>query len=159
MLSNEEFDAYLAPLPVDQAACIRAVRSLIEELNPFLTEEIDTGKWFGGLLTYHTEDRIIVFALGPLSGGFTTFHMMAFYGSSALRERQGEALKKLLSGKSCIKFKTPPQIPENALRDIIGATPKYLEVAREMTEKRRNKSLKLPEIREDSLDSGAGQSI
>ena len=139
MLTRLEIDNYLESMTAEQAASIRSVRSLIVELNPYLVEEIDTGKWFGGMLTYYTEDRINVFALGPLTGGFTTFHMMAFYGSKVLQERHVEALKKLLSGKSCIKFRNFSDVPEDALRDIIGATPKYAEVAREMFAKRKKK--------------------
>ena len=139
MLSVQEIDAYLAGKTEDQKASIRKVRELIVELNTYLVEEIDTGKWFGGMLTYYTEDRINVFALGPLTGGFTTFHMMAFYGSPALQAQHGVALKKLLSGKSCIKFKDFSEVPEPALRGVIEATPKYAELAREMFAKRKKK--------------------
>lgn len=137
MLSDEQLEGYLEPMTEEQRAGIRAVRGWVADANLDLIEEIDTGKWFGGLLTYHSDDRIFVFALGPLKDGFTTFHMMAFYGSKALQERHGPALMKLLSGKSCIKFKHVSQVPEEALRDIIAATPKYLEVAREMFAKRK----------------------
>ena len=140
MLSKEQIDAYLEPMTAEQSASIRSIRDMIAELNLHLHEEIDKGKWFGGQLTYYTEDRIHAYALGPLTGGFTTFHMMPFYGSKTLQERHGPALKKLLSGKSCIKFKTYSQIPEDALRDILAATPKYAELAREMFAARKKKS-------------------
>jgi hypothetical protein len=139
MLTNEEIEAYLLPLTEDQKQSIQAIRSLIIELNPELTEEVDTGKWFGGLLTYHAPERFFVFALGPLSAGFTTFHMMAYYGSSGLQERHSADLKKFLSGKSCIKFKQASELPEAALRDIIAATPKFVEVAREIYAKRKKR--------------------
>ena len=139
MLSDEQLEGYLEPMTEEQRAGIRAVRGWVADANLDLIEEIDTGKWFGGLLTYHSDDRIFVFALGPLKDGFTTFHMMAFYGSKVLQERHVEALKKLLSGKSCIKFRNFSDVPEDALRDIIGATPKYAEVAREMFAKRKKK--------------------
>ena len=139
MLTNEDIDAYLSPLTEEQSASIRAIRALIIERTPYLVEEIDSGKWFGGLLTYHTEDRVFVFALGPLSAGNTTFHMMAFYASTTLQEKYGAELKKLLSGKSCIKFKQASQLPEEAIRGIIDATPKYIDVAQEMFAKRKKK--------------------
>lgn len=137
MLETEKIDDYLAPMTGTQATSIRAIRQLIVELNPELIEEIDTGKWFGGKLVYYTPDRIQVFALGPLSDGFSTFHMMAYYGSPALQERHGADLKKLLTGKSCIKFKEFSQIPDAAIRDIIAATPVYAETARAFFAKRK----------------------
>lgn len=137
MLSQEEFEAYVVPMTVEQAECIRSLRSLVCNAVPNLVEEIDQGKWFGGLLTYYTEDRIHAFALGPLKGGFTTFHMMPYYGSSVLQERHGVVLKKFLSGKSCIKIKDVAQIPIDAIRDIVASTPKYAEVAREMFANRK----------------------
>ncbi len=127
MLTDVEFEAYLQPLDTNQVECIRAIRGIIVEISPDLVEEVDTGKWFGGLLTYHTEDKLFGFALGPLSNGFTTFHMMPYYGSKVLQERHGVALKKLLSGKSCIKLKTPDQIPKEALRDIVGCMPEMVK--------------------------------
>ena len=139
MLAITEIDAYLDALTGDQSESIRAVRAQIVESNPDLFEEIDSGKWFGGMLTYHTQDRILVFALGPLSGGFSTLHMMAYYGSSALQERHGAELKKLLSGKSCVKFKHHTQLPQAAILDILAATPKYAEAAREMFAKRKKR--------------------
>jgi len=139
VLTDERIDAYLAPLSGEQADCVRGVRSVIQELNSDLIEEIDEGKWFGGLLTYYTGDRIHVFALGPLTGGNTTFHSMAYYGSTALQERHGAALKRLQSGKSCFKLQRIDQFPVDALRDIVAATPRYAEVAREMFAKRKRK--------------------
>jgi hypothetical protein len=137
LLSDQELNAYLEPMSEEQSASIRAVRKLLIELAPDLTEEIDAGKWFGGLLTYHTDDRIFMFALGPLSAGYTTFHMMPFYGSKTLQESYGPALKKLLSGKSCIKFKQYSDVPEDALCGIIGSTPNFAEIARVMFAKRK----------------------
>jgi len=139
MLSTEEIDTYLEPMTADQAANIRAIRGLIGEIAPDLVEEIDAGKWFGGLLTYHTPDRVFVLALGPLTAGVTTFHMMAFYMSPVLQERHGAALKKFQGGKSCIKFKRFADVPEDAIRDIVASTPKYAEIAREMFAKRKKK--------------------
>ena len=137
MLSNEDFEDYLTKLDASQADCVRTLRTIIRQSETALTEEIDAGKWFGGLLTYYTEDRIHAFALGPRKGGFTTFHMMPYYGSNALQERHGLALKSFLSGKSCVKFKVASQIPIDAIQDIVGSTPKYAELARAMVANRK----------------------
>jgi len=137
MLSAEEIDTYLAPMTEEQVASIRAIRSLILGRVPDLVEEIDTGKWFGGLLTYHSSDKVFVFALGPLSAGKTTLHSMAYYCSKDLQERFGASLKKITSGKSCFKFKTHTDFPEDALLGLIDSTPKFLVVARETFAKRK----------------------
>lgn len=139
MLTDEQIDIYLAPLTPEQATNIRAVRAMILEQNLAWEEEIDEGKWFGGLLVYYVDQRIYAFALGPRSGGFTTLHMMAYYGSAVLNERHGAALKKFASGKSCIKFKDFSQVPQDAIRDIIAYTPTYADIAREMFAARKKK--------------------
>lgn len=129
MLSNDEFEDYLRPLGTDQVASIRAVRALILEISPHLTEAIDSGKWFSGLLTYTAPGGVFAYALGPRSGGFTTLHMMPYYASPTLQQRHGGALKKLLSGKSCIRFKHFSDIPEGVLSDIFISGPAALEEA------------------------------
>src|SRR5579862_2466316 len=65
MLTSDELAAYLNPLPLGQVAGIQGVRRMIQELAPDLVEQIDDGKWFRGLLTYHTPDGIFAYALGP----------------------------------------------------------------------------------------------
>jgi hypothetical protein len=119
-LSNEQFDAYLAPLTTEQAASVRALRRLLLEHAPNLFERVDDGKWFGGLLTYYTPSDQFVFALGPRSKGTTTFHMMPFYGSKSLQVQHTPSLKRFLSGKSCIKFTHATDLPEETLIDIIS---------------------------------------
>lgn len=128
MLESEAIEEYLRPLTGDQAHAIRSIRALIFELNPRLVETVDEGKWFGGLLTYNTTDGMFVYALGPRTGGCTTFHMMAYYCSASLQERHAAALKRVLSGKSCIKFKRYADVPEDALRDIISSAPAMKEL-------------------------------
>ncbi len=137
MLSSHDIDRYLKALTPEQADSVRSVRKLIFEYSPSLVEQVDEGKWFNGLLTYSTRDGLFVYALGPRSGGFTTFHMMPYYGSMPLQERNGAALKPFLTGKSCIKFKRFEDLPEPAIRDILGTTKKFQAVAKEMMEKRK----------------------
>lgn len=129
MLSDSAFEEYLKPLEPDQAAAIRSVRELLRETSPNLVEAIDDGKWFGGLLTYTAPSGTFAYALGPRSGGFTTFHMMPYYASEVLQQRHGTALKTLLTGKSCIRFRHFGDVPETALRDILSSGPLALEQA------------------------------
>ena len=123
MLSDEALADYLATCTQEQSGSITEVRSLILDHCPDLVEVVDEGKWFGGLLTYSTNERMFLYALGPRSGGFTTFHMMPYYGSPALKERHEGVLKGFLTGKSCIKFKRFSDVPEASIRDILSSTP------------------------------------
>jgi hypothetical protein len=140
VLAESVICEYLAPLVVDQAAAILWVRGLLRETSPGLVEAIDDGKWFGGLLTYTTTGGAFVYALGPRAGGTTTFHMHPYYGSKALQERHGLALKKFLTGKSCIRFKRYEDLPEDALRDIILNGPKVLAAMQETFANRKTQT-------------------
>ena len=119
-LSGDHIESYVQQFSPDQAESIRTLREIILKNAPGLIEEIDDGKWFGGLLTYTTPSGQFVFALGPRSNGYTTFHMMPFYGSKSLQEKHTQSLKKFLSGKSCIKFLHATDLPQEALVDIIA---------------------------------------
>ena len=121
MLTDEAFAVYLQPLTPEQAEAITAMRSLLAAHAPEFIEQVDDGKWYGGCLTYTHPAGRFVFALGPRAHGFTTFHMLPFYESAALRDHHGTALKKFLTGKSCIKFKKYADLPEASLIDIIKA--------------------------------------
>jgi hypothetical protein len=121
---------YLAHLTEEQVASIRAIRELVLKHCPHLNEEIDTGKWFGGLLTYNSSEVGFIYALGPRAGGATTFHMMPYYSSKSLQERYGEAFKPVLTGKSCIQFKRQDQIPLEAIKGLLESTPDYIESAK-----------------------------
>jgi hypothetical protein len=127
MLPESDLQDYLAPLTAEQATAIRYLRNLIVQYAPGLSEKVDMGKWFRGLLTYYTPSGHFMFALGPRPKGFTTFHMMPFYGSKVLQEKHSAALKPFLTGKSCIKFKEAEALPHEALLDIIQKGPGVLE--------------------------------
>ncbi len=119
MLPKETIKSYLKLLSAEQSGSIMAIRALLSTNAPTLVEQVDEGKWFKGLLTYTLPSGQFAFALGPRASGFTTFHMMPYYGSKELQERHGPTLKKFLSGKSCIKFKNYTDLPEECLVDII----------------------------------------
>ncbi len=131
MLTDTELKEYIAALTQDQAEAIQAIRRLVVRQNPTLEEQVDAGKWYTGLLVYSAPGLGTLFALGPRPKGFTTFHMMPYYGSTALQQRHGAALKRFLTGKSCIKFKRYADLPEDALRDITGRAAEVVTTALE----------------------------
>ncbi len=126
MLTNEEFATYLNPFTESQRNAISELKKLINKFAPNLEEQIDNGKWYKGLITYKTPDGNFVYAVGPRTGGFTTFHMMPYYASGELQTHYGAELKKFLSGKSCIQFKQFSDIPKEALIDIIKQGPRIM---------------------------------
>lgn len=126
MLTEEVFATYLAPLTPLQAEGVWELKKLINKYAPNLEEQIDNGKWYKGLITYKTPDGNFVYAVGPRTGGFTTFHMMPYYASGDLQTHYGAELKKFLSGKSCIQFKQFSDIPKEALVDIIKQGPRIM---------------------------------
>lgn len=67
---------------------MQALRKLIKKNAPRLEDKISDGKWFKGLLVYETAAGQFAYALGPRSGGKTTFHMMPYYGSPAYFQRK-----------------------------------------------------------------------
>jgi hypothetical protein len=138
VLTQDQLATYLSGLDKSQAECVLAIRSLLCKSEIEFEEKIETGKWWNGLLVYSAE-QITCFALGPASGSATTFHMMPFYGSKELRARNAEILKKFLTGKSCIRLKCAQDIPVSALEDIIGATPKFLMIAKQMESQKKQK--------------------
>jgi|GEM_PF-1926267 len=126
MLPEANLNEYLAKASDNQNRCIRQVRDWILAAYPQAKEEIDTGKWFGGLLTFSTPGGFFLYALGPRRADHTTLHMMPYYGAAELQAKWGPSLKKLMTGKSCMEFRTQEEIPEDALKDIFGYTETFI---------------------------------
>ncbi len=138
-LSDQQLADYTKALSPEQAAAIHKLRDLILEYSPSLNESIDTGKWFGGMLIYNTPEGTFVYAVGPRKNGYTAFHMMPYYSSSELQQKHGQELKKILSGKSCIKFKSYDEVPEAAIRDILKNAPAIMVEVQTFLAKRKAK--------------------
>jgi hypothetical protein len=130
-LPNEAFDAYAAELDPNQLEAVRVLRNLMKECEPGLDESVDTGKWWGGLLVYGNKVVGPLYALGPRSGGRSTFHMTPLYCSKPHQERHGDALKKFATGKSCITFTDVNELPLDALRDICTGGSAHFQKAME----------------------------
>ena len=118
-LTDDQFTTYLAALTPDQADIVRALRALIRRAEPQLDEKIDEGKWYSGLLTYTLSGHDVIYALGPRAGGTITFHIYPYYCGPELQAKHGAALKKLLSGKSCLRICRAADLPLEALEEIL----------------------------------------
>jgi hypothetical protein len=136
-LTNKQFDQYLAPLTQPQAESITSIRALINQYDPGLSEQIDTGKWYGGLLVYRNSDESTVYALGPRANGKTTFHILPYYASSELQEKYGKVLAQYLSGKSCLLFAPVDELPIAALAEVISGGSKRLAQAKDSLSNRK----------------------
>lgn len=124
-MTDEELVAYLEPLSPQQAAGIRAVRGLIHRLDPGLLERVIDGKWLNGLIGYYADENVFIYALGPRGEGRITFHMMPYYMNAAHHAAHGPALKRFLTGKSCLEFRSSEELPADAIEAILtgGSVP------------------------------------
>lgn len=118
-MNQFDLKKYLLSLTDEQQEAVKNLRKLIFLYNPTISEEISKGKWYKGLLVYKTTTGQHLYALGPLSRGYTTFHMMPYYASPILQKKHKLKLSKFLSGKSCIKFKKYSDIPQASIKDIL----------------------------------------
>jgi len=118
-LSDQEIADYLAGLTPDQKGVVRALHCLIRRADPGLDEKIDEDKWYSGLITYSLPGRDVIYAVGPRAGGMVTFHVYPLYCGQESLEKYGPSLKKLISGKSCLRIRTADQLPLDALEEIV----------------------------------------
>ena len=82
-------------LTPDQTDSVPALRQILAECSPGLSEDVCNGKWYTGLLTYKpAATDFTICALGPLTKGVTTFHMLPYYMNPVLHERHGAALNR-----------------------------------------------------------------
>jgi uncharacterized protein DUF1801 len=120
---------YLKQLPADRRKTLSAVRDVVlENLPKGYTEEIG---W--GAITYAIplEDYPNTYngqplCIAALSAGksYCSIHLMAAYGDTKTRKWLEEAFKKsgkkLDMGKACVRFKTPDDLPLDAIGQIIA---------------------------------------
>ena len=142
-LSTEQISEYLGKVDENQAESIQILRSLVLQCEPDLDEQVCTDKWYGGLLVYNDPKGYSVYALGPRANGKTTFHMLPYYCSATYHERHGVALKKFLSGKSCLLFKHARELPLDSIKDILtGGASNVAKALAQRDESRKAKSKK-----------------
>lgn len=130
-MTDEEFEGYLQGFSDDQVDALRQLRLLITKNCDGLQESINQGRWLNGFIFYSAAGQM-VYAMGPKGTTKTTLHMMPFYGSPALQERHREALSDLLTGKSCIAFRSYSELPLDAVTDILrSGTPVMIKMLEE----------------------------
>ena len=129
--------AFLEALDPEQRDLAEPLHTLVLESAPSLRAWVNTDRWLAGYLFYGTNASGMVFGIGPTAKSSVTFHAMPWYGSPELRARYADELDRYVAGKSCLRFPAGTVLPLDALRGVVEATPRYLEVAADALAKRR----------------------
>lgn len=140
-------DEYLAELPEDRRAAISAVRDVVCRHLPDGYRE--TMSW--GMISYEVplercpdtyNGRPLVFAALAAQKGYNALYLTCVYGDAErerrLREAFAAAGKKLDMGKSCIRFKSPQDLPLEDIGALIADTPPDALIARHEAVHRRS---------------------
>lgn len=130
---------YLKQLPPDRRRALSAVRTVVLDNLPRGYEEMIA--W--GAITYAIplDDYPNTYngrplCIAALSAGkhYCSLHLMAAYGDPATRkwleDQFTQSGKKLDMGKACVRFKTPDDLPLDAIAKVIAKVPpdKYIKV-------------------------------
>ncbi len=119
-MDDSVFASYVEDLSAQQASTIAMIRTIVTVNAPQLQESINNGRWLSNYLFY-SADSSMIYAIGPKAANKIAFHMMPYYGSALLQEKYGEQLGPYLTGKSCVTFKNPEQVPIAVLEDIVAS--------------------------------------
>jgi hypothetical protein len=134
---DADVPAFLESLAPAQRALAEPLHVLVLESAPSLRAWVNTDRWLVGYLFHGTDASGMVFGIGPTARSSVTFHAMPWYGSPALRARYADELGRYVAGKSCLRFPADTVLPLDALRGVVEATPRYLEVAADALASRR----------------------
>jgi hypothetical protein len=129
---------YLKQLPADRRKSLSAVRAVVlENLPKGYKEAIGWGAitYAIPLEDYPNTYNAQPLCIAALSAGknYCSIHLMAAYGDSKTRKWLEEAFKKsgkkFDMGQACVRFKTPDDLPLDAIGQIIAkVTPdKYIK--------------------------------
>ena len=128
-LSKKELLEYIDNLTTEQGNVTLSLRELVLANDINVDERIIEDKWLHGYIGYYSENNNLVYAIGALADGKTAFHMMPYYVNTGLQTKHAAALKKQMSGKSCINIKTPDALDTKALIDIMQDGAKTVDAA------------------------------
>jgi hypothetical protein len=131
--------AYLAELPADRRAVIRAVRSVIRKHLPKgYKEGMQHGMitWFVPLSAFpetYNKQPLVYAGLAAQKTGYALY-LMTVYGDPALEKWWKAAYKAsgktLDMGKSCVRFKSLDQLPLDVVAECIAKVPLATYLAR-----------------------------
>lgn len=140
--------AYLAALPDDRRAALKAVRAAVRKHLPRGYEE-----GFGwGMITWSVplsaypdtyNGQPLMYAALASQKNYMSFHLACAYMNAPLRKQLADGFeaagKKLDMGKGCIRFKQLDDLPLDVIGRAVAAVPakRYVEIARAARSKPR----------------------
>jgi uncharacterized protein YdhG (YjbR/CyaY superfamily) len=133
MVSSKETtpDAYLASLPPERRNVVAAVRAVVKKRLP--EGYVETMNW--GMLSYevplsrypdtYNSQPLSYVALAAQKNDYALY-LMNVQGNEALMDRLVSAYaalgRKLVMGKSCLRFKTLEELPLDVIGDLVAST-------------------------------------
>jgi hypothetical protein len=132
-------DEYLAELPEDRRAAISTVRDAVLRHLPDGYREGMAWGMIGYCIPLETYPKTyngqpLSFVALAAQKGYNALYLTCVYGDAERERRLREAFqaagKKLDMGKSCIRFKSPDDLPLNAIGALIADTPPQALIAR-----------------------------
>jgi hypothetical protein len=125
-------DEYLDDLPADRRNAIAAVRAVVRKNLPKGYSEFVS--W--GMINYGVplsrfpntgNGQPLCYAALAAQKNYCSLYLMSVYGDkkqeARLRDGFKAAGKKLDMGKSCVRFKTPDDLPLDVVGELIAAVP------------------------------------
>ncbi|MFD2718628.1 DUF1801 domain-containing protein [Hymenobacter monticola] len=117
MPDSSAFDDFIAALPAERQPIAAHVWQLVRRaVPPGYTE--------------HIGPKYLEFRAGPdmyvglaNQKGHLSLHLVPMYLMPALQEQLAAAAPKLKMGKGCVNFKRMEELPQEALRELLAATP------------------------------------
>lgn len=111
------FEDFIAALPAERQPIAAQVWQLVRQAVP-------------AGYTEHIGPKYLEFRAGPdmyvglaNQKGHLSLHLVPMYLMPALQERLAAAAPRLKMGKGCVNFKKVEELPQEALAELIGATP------------------------------------
>lgn len=125
-------EAYLAELPPERREVVASVRKLVNAHLPAgYVEEMSCGMigWVVPLSRYpetYNKQPLACLALAAQKNNYALYLMCAYMSPDAdraLKKAYADAGRKLDMGKSCLRFKHREELLDEAIADLVGATP------------------------------------
>jgi uncharacterized protein YdhG (YjbR/CyaY superfamily) len=139
---------YIASLPEERRAAIKAVRAVVKKhVPPGYKEGVEYGHigWSVPLSVYPDtyNGQPLCYAALASQKNHMALYLMCAYGEGPVKQRLvagfKAAGKRLDMGKACIRFKKLEDLPLDVIADVAGAVPmqKYIELAKAVRAKKK----------------------